>query len=206
MASPPRLPPPPAFDFSPSEKLSQFFYQEVMGCLLSFLASLREFHAKPDLQSNIQARLWAAAKLRETIAFKNYQPIHPYLYASVNKVEDVMESISRLHNDVLATYEAVEHHPAQLSQNTPPAPPLVDVTPVVTALETKIEELRKEQASSLKGFAEAVKVSPAPPLRKLSSGKPNLHRSHVHLGLPSRRLLFVIAKLLITLAALLASR
>jgi hypothetical protein len=55
----------------------------------------------------------------------------------------------------------------------PPAPSLVDVSPVVTAVEGKIDELKKEQAASLKSFSEAVKASAttSPPAQKPSKKK-----------------------------------
>ena len=171
MASLPQPPPPPTFDFSPPEKLSAFFHQEVLGHFLIALDSLRELHAHPTCQENMQARLWAAAQIRTLIAAPNYRQITPYIYATPNKVDDVIESISRLHDRVNSTYEAVERLPTQLPMATPPTLSPVDFTPVVTALETRFEELKKEHSSSFRSFAEAVKASPppSPPLKTSTS-------------------------------------
>ena len=73
MAPLPQPPPPPTFDFSPLEKLESFFHREILGYFLGAQDSLREFHAQPIRQENMQARLWAAAKIRTLIASPSYQ-------------------------------------------------------------------------------------------------------------------------------------
>ena len=86
-------------------------------------------------------------------------------------MDDVIESISQLHDRVSSTHEAVERLPSQLLTTTPPTLSPVDFTRLVTALETRFDKLKKDHASSFKSFAEAVKASlaPSPPPKSLTS-------------------------------------
>ena len=85
-----------------------------------------------------------------------HKPIWPILYPSSIFEDTLLRQIHGIRSEIRSLSST--DHPAD-----PPPPSPLDIAPVVAAVEKGFEDLKKENATSLKSFADAVKQSAPPP-------------------------------------------
>ena len=81
--------------------------------------------------------------------------IWPILYPTHALRMTFTNSFVTSHNDI----KEIPHHIVPTRPPPPPAP-VIDVTPVATVMEKKMEDFKRETVSSLNSFADTIKASP----------------------------------------------
>jgi len=106
--------------------------------------------------------------------------LQPILYPTSPFENNLLKLLQSIRTEI----KEIPHITTPLHDPTPPAPN-IDVTPVVAAINEKFEDLKRETTSSLKSFADAVKLSaPAPspspsPPSKPKTSPPSLKGNHL---------------------------
>ena len=172
MASSPKPPAPPNTSLDPPPHFATRFHQDVLGTLLTFLTELRKLDEMVNAPEQAPYRQWMAHHLRTLLNSQNFTSTCKYLYNPPNSIDNNNLLIENICKDVQLVLDAVKSVPSQIQLPTPPDPSPIDVAPVVTAVEGKLDELKKEQAASFKSFSEAVRASPSGPPPTQKSTKP----------------------------------
>ena len=125
------------------------------------LNSLKMYFKELETKPNESSNYYYTARVREILSDKTYQPIWPILYTSTRFEDNILQLLHGIHTEIKEI-----PHTTTPSGPAPPAP-IIDVAPVVAAMNERFEDLKRETSSSLKSFADAVKVSapthPSPP-------------------------------------------
>jgi len=122
----------------------------------SVLTNLVSYFQDLEETPNESAHYYYITRVLGILGDESHRPVWPVLYPS-----------SRFEDNLLKLLHGIRTEIKEIPRTTPPAKPAppaptVDITPMVDAMEEKLEDLKRETASSLKSFAEAVKAS-APP-------------------------------------------
>jgi hypothetical protein len=94
------------------------------------------------------------SEVLQILSDKDVEAVWPIIYPSSMFETNLMRQIHAIHSDL-------KDLPLATTLPTPPAPlpPAIDATSLVAAMDERFEDLKKETATSLKSFADAVKAS-----------------------------------------------
>ena len=155
---PPSLPAPTAF--SPLSNEDIHHYQETL--LEPLRCALRDFAyvVCDPLEKLSPSHLhYLMSEVHQILSDKDTEPAWPIIYPSSMFETNSMRQIYAIRSDL-------KEIPLATTPPAPPAPlpPAIDAASLVAAMDQHFEDLKKETATSLKSFADAVKVSaPAHP-------------------------------------------
>jgi len=119
---------------------------------------------------NESTHFFYTSALLEILGDEGFQPLHSILYPTTQFENNLLRLLHGIRTEIKGTPPTV----APL----PPAPN-ADVTPMVTALGKKLEDLKRETSSSLKSFADAVKASTPALALPLLNGKFDSRTCHI---------------------------
>ena len=142
------------------------FPKQVENPLITALSNLVLLFQDLDENPNESLRYYYTSWFIKIISDEVHDVLHPILYPSSRFEDNLLWVLHGIHTGVKEA-----HHKAAPTE--PPPPAVIDVAPVVAVMNERFDELKKETASSLKSFADAVKASaPTPPLPSASLPKP----------------------------------
>jgi len=150
---PPPPPPAPLSYSPPSTKEASQFKKLVEQPLEKALNNLAAHFHDLEKTPNESARYYYITRILEMLSDESFRPTWPIFYPS-SHFED---SIIKVLHDIQTEIKEIPRTTPP-TEPTPPAP-VIDITPMVAVMDEKIEDLKRETASSLKSFADAVKAS-----------------------------------------------
>ena len=178
MALFPQPPPPLRVNYTPSIGFASTVEDSLLSPFKQALDGFNSLIAGRICQNNPTAIGWITAQFLTIINEDKYSNLIPLIYPTGQLETTIAKRFDKIDCDVKYVMRNVLGLSLQ-PQPIPPAPPPIDITPVVAAVEESLNALKKEQASSLKSFSEAVKaytpVTPppaAPPPRNPSTPLP----------------------------------
>ena len=139
---------PPGVD---CDSYEQWIFKPLESALSSLAQSLQDLNDDP----NPTHSHYLLSRFLTIVGDEAHKPIWPILYPSSIFEDTLLRQIQSIRTEIKDLSK-----PNHLT--TPPPNPL-DITPVVAAVEKGFEDLKKDNATSLKTFADAVKQSAPPP-------------------------------------------
>ena len=139
---------PPGVD---CDSYEQWIFKPLESALNSMAQSLQDLNNDP----NPSHSHYLLSRFLAIVGDEAHKPIWPVLYPSSNFEDTLLGQIQSICTEIRNL--PAPNHPTTSSPNP------LDITPVVAAVEKGFEALKKDNATSLKTFADAVKQSAPPP-------------------------------------------
>ena len=106
------------------------------------LNSLKMYFKELEIKPNESSNYYYTARVREILSDKTYQPIWPILYTSTRFEDNILQLLHSIHTEIKEI-----PHTTTPSGPAPPAP-IIDVAPVVAAMNERFEDLKRETSLS----------------------------------------------------------
>ena len=139
---------PPGVD---CDSYEQWIFKPLESALSSMAQSLQDLNDDP----NPSHSHYLLSRFLAIVGDEAHKPIWPVLYPSSNFEDTLIGQIQSIRAEIRNL--PAPNHPVA------PSPNPLDITPVVAAVEKGFEALKRDNATSLKTFADAVKQSAPPP-------------------------------------------
>ena len=133
------------------DSYEQWIFKPLESALSSMAQSLQDLNDDP----NPSHSHYLLSRFLAIVGDEAHKPIWPVLYPSSNFEDTLIGQIQSIHAEIRNL--PAPNHPVATSPNP------LDITPVVAAVEKGFEALKRDNATSLKTFADAVKQSAPPP-------------------------------------------
>ena len=150
---PPPPPPAPLSYSPPSEEDISAFERHVARPLTAAIDNYAVYLQELEETPNESNHYFMATWILEILGGESSKPVWPILYPPSRFEDNLLRHLRCIQDKI----KQIPHHttPAR----PPPPAPVVDVTPVVVAMDEKIKDFKRETAASLRSFADAVKAS-----------------------------------------------
>ena len=134
----------------------------------NMISTLRDLDDDSDPERSQSHCHYIISQVLTLLGSATNSPLWPAFYPTSQFESDLLDQLQAIRIDI----EEIPRNTTPTRPPTPPAP-VLDITPVVAALDKRFNDFKEETTSSIRSFADAVKVTaPKPPPNPSPPPKP----------------------------------